>query len=335
MARGWALPERSGCAAGRIALTPRTLALTERNRKATLVTVALTQSYERRSGAWPGSRNTWPCRRPRLYLRGMCRSIKTLREPYVSDPTDDDIRAAALQYVRKISGFRAPARANVEVFDRAVAAVAEATRDLLADLEVRPSTRPHVQQQPHEHTRRRRAHPRALRDPRKGATATAPVTPSGVHDAEEVAVGIAQHRVVGVVRVGPVGELPRAERQRASHLAPPVVGHEVEVDRLVLLDRCELAGLQCETPPPGSTSVTHPLATNRSNSWSASRGVAPSSAFQNAYARGRSPVLSTMEYSERLMPPVFPVRGTGRCWRRCRSSGRPRCPACPVTSVRM
>ena len=57
----------------------------------------------------------------------MCRSIKTLREPYVSDATDDDIRAAALQYVRKVSGFRAPAAHNQEVFDRAVHAVTEAT----------------------------------------------------------------------------------------------------------------------------------------------------------------------------------------------------------------
>ena len=68
----------------------------------------------------------------------MCRSIKTLREPYVTDPGDEEIRAAALQYVRKISGFRAPARANTEVFDRAVEAVAAATRDLLEHLEVRP-----------------------------------------------------------------------------------------------------------------------------------------------------------------------------------------------------
>ena len=68
----------------------------------------------------------------------MCRSIKTLREPYVEDPTDEDVRAAALQYVRKISGFRAPSRANTDAFERAVDAVAAATRDLLDHLEVRP-----------------------------------------------------------------------------------------------------------------------------------------------------------------------------------------------------
>ncbi|GAA1958727.1 DUF2277 domain-containing protein [Catenulispora subtropica] len=67
----------------------------------------------------------------------MCRSIKTLREPYTEDATEEDVRAAALQYVRKISGFRAPSKANTEAFDRAVAAVAAATQDLLDHLEVR------------------------------------------------------------------------------------------------------------------------------------------------------------------------------------------------------
>jgi hypothetical protein len=50
---------------------------------------------------------------------------------------DEDIQAAALQYVRKISGFRAPAAHNREVFEAAVAAVAEATAELLDGLEVR------------------------------------------------------------------------------------------------------------------------------------------------------------------------------------------------------
>ncbi|SFK46850.1 hypothetical protein SAMN05192584_106146 [Streptomyces pini] len=50
---------------------------------------------------------------------------------------DEDIRAAALQYVRKVSGFRAPAAHNRAAFERAVEAVAEATRELLDDLEVR------------------------------------------------------------------------------------------------------------------------------------------------------------------------------------------------------
>ncbi|MDJ0346221.1 DUF2277 domain-containing protein [Streptomyces sp. H10-C2] len=67
----------------------------------------------------------------------MCRSIKTLRPPMTPHVDDDDIRAAALQYVRKVSGFRAPAAHNRQAFDQAVDAVAEATRHLLADLEVR------------------------------------------------------------------------------------------------------------------------------------------------------------------------------------------------------
>ncbi|MFD5338850.1 DUF2277 domain-containing protein [Streptomyces hawaiiensis] len=68
----------------------------------------------------------------------MCRSIKTLRPPAMpEEATEADVRAAALQYVRKISGFRAPAAHNQEVFDRAVEAVAQATAELLEGLEVR------------------------------------------------------------------------------------------------------------------------------------------------------------------------------------------------------
>lgn len=68
----------------------------------------------------------------------MCRSIKTLRPPYVEAPTEQEMAAAALQYVRKISGMRKPAKANTEAFDRAVDAVAAATQELLAHLEIRP-----------------------------------------------------------------------------------------------------------------------------------------------------------------------------------------------------
>jgi len=67
----------------------------------------------------------------------MCRSIKTLRPPYAEQVTSEDVRAAALQYVRKISGFRKPAAHNAEAFDRAVAQIERATADLLATLEVR------------------------------------------------------------------------------------------------------------------------------------------------------------------------------------------------------
>ena len=67
----------------------------------------------------------------------MCRSIKTLRPPYAEVVTDEDMRAAALQYVRKISGFRAPAARNAAAFDQAVDEVAAATARLLDALEVR------------------------------------------------------------------------------------------------------------------------------------------------------------------------------------------------------
>lgn len=67
----------------------------------------------------------------------MCRSIKTLRPPYTEEVTEDEVRAAALQYVRKISGFRAPAAHNAEAFEKAVDEVAGATGKLLAELRVR------------------------------------------------------------------------------------------------------------------------------------------------------------------------------------------------------
>ena len=67
----------------------------------------------------------------------MCRSIKTLRAPYADDVTDADIHAAALQYVRKIAGMRAPSAANRAAFDRAVEEVAHATAHLLLDVVVR------------------------------------------------------------------------------------------------------------------------------------------------------------------------------------------------------
>ena len=65
----------------------------------------------------------------------MCRSIKVLRNPG-SPATDAEIEAAALQFVRKISGYRQPSRANAEAFDRAVAQIAESSRLLLSRLTV-------------------------------------------------------------------------------------------------------------------------------------------------------------------------------------------------------
>jgi hypothetical protein len=67
----------------------------------------------------------------------MCRSIKTLRPPYTAQVTDADVRAAALQYVRKVSGFRAPASHNAEAFQQAVDTITAATQQLLGDLQVR------------------------------------------------------------------------------------------------------------------------------------------------------------------------------------------------------
>jgi hypothetical protein len=61
----------------------------------------------------------------------MCRSIKTLRPPYADDVTDDDMHAAALQYVRKVAGMRAPSVANRPAFDAAVEEIAAATHRLL------------------------------------------------------------------------------------------------------------------------------------------------------------------------------------------------------------
>jgi len=71
----------------------------------------------------------------------VCRSIKTLRPPYVEQVQDEDVRAAALQYVRKVSGFRAPAAHNQEAFDRAVDEVSATTLSLLSSLEVRGRAR--------------------------------------------------------------------------------------------------------------------------------------------------------------------------------------------------
>lgn len=64
----------------------------------------------------------------------MCRSIKTLRNVEVP-ATEEEIRAAALQFVRKVSGYRKPSKANEEAFERAVQEVADATQKLLGTLQ--------------------------------------------------------------------------------------------------------------------------------------------------------------------------------------------------------
>ena len=71
----------------------------------------------------------------------MCRSIKTLRVRGTEPPaTQEEIEAAARQYVRKISGYRKPSRANEQAFERAIAEVAESTRRLLDSIPTIPAS---------------------------------------------------------------------------------------------------------------------------------------------------------------------------------------------------
>jgi hypothetical protein len=69
----------------------------------------------------------------------MCRSIVTLRGE--EDATSDEVRSAALQFVRKISGYNKPSKANEAVFDAAVADIAAATQRLLDGLVSPPGAR--------------------------------------------------------------------------------------------------------------------------------------------------------------------------------------------------
>lgn len=70
----------------------------------------------------------------------MCRNIKQLRFPD-RPPTDEELRLAALQFVRKVSGYRQPARRNQAVFDMAVEEIAAASRRMFEKLIVNPSSR--------------------------------------------------------------------------------------------------------------------------------------------------------------------------------------------------
>jgi hypothetical protein len=63
----------------------------------------------------------------------MCRNIRTLHN-FEPPATEDEVRAAALQYVRKISGYTKPSRANAEAFERAVEAVSAVSLSLLGEL---------------------------------------------------------------------------------------------------------------------------------------------------------------------------------------------------------
>jgi hypothetical protein len=63
----------------------------------------------------------------------MCRNIKQLRN-FDQPPTGEEIKAAALQYVRKVSGYRVPSRANHEAFDQAIEEIAASTQKLMESL---------------------------------------------------------------------------------------------------------------------------------------------------------------------------------------------------------
>jgi hypothetical protein len=72
----------------------------------------------------------------------MCRNIKRLRHSH-HDPSEAELHDAALQFIRKISGFHAPSRANEAAFDRAVHQVASVSRELFQSLQVRGQHRHH------------------------------------------------------------------------------------------------------------------------------------------------------------------------------------------------
>jgi hypothetical protein len=69
----------------------------------------------------------------------MCRNIKRLRRPDEA-PTDQELHDAALQFIRKISGYNAPSKANEEAFNRAVQDVTAAGRELFDSLRARTTT---------------------------------------------------------------------------------------------------------------------------------------------------------------------------------------------------
>ena len=71
----------------------------------------------------------------------MCRSIKVLRRP--EEPaTREEISAAALQFVRKVSGYRKPSRANQAAFEAALSEISDSVERLLGDLSMRPDKSP-------------------------------------------------------------------------------------------------------------------------------------------------------------------------------------------------
>jgi hypothetical protein len=92
----------------------------------------------------------------------MCRNIKTLAN-FEPPATDDEIRASALQFVRKLSGTNRPSRANQEAFDRAVDEVTASARRLILSLDTRaaPRNREEEERKARERFARRPARPSA------------------------------------------------------------------------------------------------------------------------------------------------------------------------------
>ena len=69
----------------------------------------------------------------------MCRSIKTLRNAEIP-ATEEEIHAAALQFVRKVSGYRKPSRVNEAAFELAIAEIAQSTQKLLENISIKATT---------------------------------------------------------------------------------------------------------------------------------------------------------------------------------------------------
>jgi hypothetical protein len=80
----------------------------------------------------------WTISAPSGYRDGMCRSIKTLRNS-AEPASSEEVRAAALQFVRKVSGYRVPSRANSEIFEATVDEIASASQRMLDSLTTRES----------------------------------------------------------------------------------------------------------------------------------------------------------------------------------------------------
>ena len=97
-------------------------------------------------------------------LPAMCRNIRKLHH-FAPPATEEEMRASALQYVRKLSGMQRPSRGNEAAFERALERVFEATRELLAELETHgpPRSREEERRKAVERGRKREAREKMLR----------------------------------------------------------------------------------------------------------------------------------------------------------------------------